>query len=133
MELSHLRYFHEVAKAGSFTRAAQRLRISQSALSKSVALLEDSEGIQLFHRSKEGVTLTALGAEVYRKCATIFQVISEIEHACRGTKESCEGYLRFGASDHVTNYLLMGHLLRLREAHPKVIPSVLAGTPHEIV
>ncbi|RZA04544.1 MAG: LysR family transcriptional regulator, partial [Proteobacteria bacterium] len=54
MELNHLRYFYEVAKAGSFTNAARSLRISQSALSKTVALLEAREGVKLLQRSKSG-------------------------------------------------------------------------------
>ena len=44
MELNHLRAFFEVAKVGRFTEAAKRLHISQSALSRSVALLEEGEG-----------------------------------------------------------------------------------------
>jgi LysR family transcriptional regulator, cyn operon transcriptional activator len=133
MEINHLRYFFEVAKAGSFTAAARQLRISQSALSKSVALLEAAEGIKLLQRSKKGVTLTALGQEVFRMSSAVFSQVAEIKNTCRGTKEICEGHLRFGASDHVTNYLLAAPLLEMRRAHPKVIPSVFAGTPNEIV
>lgn len=133
MEMNHLRYFYEVAKAGSFTRAARQLRISQSALSKAVALLEAGEGVQLLHRSKKGVSLTPLGQEVYRMSTGIFQSLSEIENTCRGTKEVCEGYLRFGASDHIINYLLAPRLQALLAAHPRVVPSVLSGTPHEVV
>lgn len=133
MELNHLRYFFEVAKAGSFTAAARQLRISQSALSKSVALLEASEGIKLLQRSKKGVTLTPLGQEVFRMSSAVFSQVSEIRNTCRGTKEICEGHLRFGASDHVTNYLLCAELLKMRNLHPKIIPSVFSGTPNEIV
>ena len=45
MELNYLKAFFEVASSGSFTEAARRLHISQSALSKAVALLEDSQGV----------------------------------------------------------------------------------------
>lgn len=133
MELNHLRYFYEVAKAGSFTEAARKLRISQSALSKAVALLEDGEGVRLLERSKKGVSLTAVGNEVFQKSAGIFQAVSDIENTCRGTKPVCEGHLRFGASDHVTNYLLVKKLQQMRAAHPKVITSNFSGTPNEIV
>jgi len=73
MELNHLRYFFEVAQAGSFTEAARRLHVSQSALSKAVATLEDSEGVELFTRTKKGVTLTSLGAEVFKRSHAIFR------------------------------------------------------------
>lgn len=133
MELNHLRYFYEVAKSGSFSEAARRLHISQSALSKAVALLEDREGVLLLERSKKGVALTKVGIEVFAKSENIFQTLSEIENTCRGTKETCSGLLRLGASDHVSNYLLVERLQKMREDHPLVIPSLLAGTPNEII
>lgn len=133
MELNHLRHFYEVAKSGSFTEAARRLHISQSALSKAVALLEEAEGVKLFERSKQGVTLTRVGTEVFQKAQNLFQVLSDIENVCRGTKEKCEGPLRIGASDHVTNYLLLHAISRLRDRYPNVRPSILTGAPNELV
>jgi DNA-binding transcriptional LysR family regulator len=133
MELNHLKYFYEVAKSGSFSEAARRLRISQSALSKAVALLEDREGVKLLERSKKGVALTEIGAEVYAQSEAVFQQLTDIENTCRGTKQSCSGLLAFGASDHVTNYLLVPPLKEMRAEHPLVIPSVLSATPHEII
>ncbi|MGE3758397.1 MAG: LysR family transcriptional regulator [Pseudobdellovibrionaceae bacterium] len=62
MELNHLRCFWKF-----HTKAALRLHISQSALSKAVALLEQAEGVRLFVRSKSGVTLTALGLKFFRE------------------------------------------------------------------
>jgi LysR family transcriptional regulator, cyn operon transcriptional activator len=133
MELNHLRYFFEVAKSGSFTEAARRLHVSQSALSKAVATLEESEGVKLFERTKRGVSLTSLGSAVYAKSEQLFQTFSDIENTCRGTKEVCEGPLRFGASDHVSNYLLVDKLQQLRKQHPNVKPSLFSGTPNTIV
>jgi DNA-binding transcriptional LysR family regulator len=132
MELNHLRYFFEVAKSGSFTEAARRLHVSQSALSKAVALLEEGEGVKLFARNKKGVTLTRIGTEVFEKSCAIFEAVTDIQETCRGTQASCEGYLRFGASDHVINYLLMERVAAMVKAHPLVIPSVFNGGPNEI-
>src|SRR3954464_15232373 len=107
MELNHLKVFYEVAKDGSFTDAARRLHISQSALSRSVALLEESENVILFERSKKGLTLTPIGEEVFRKCQDLFQVFHKISEVCRGVSESIEGPLRFASTDHVINHLLI--------------------------
>ena len=133
MELNHLRYFYEVARSGSFSEAARRLRISQSALSKAVALLEDREGVRLLERSKRGVELTEIGAEVFAKSEAVFQQLVDIENTCRGTKQTCSGLLSLGASDHVTNYVLVSVLQQMRADHPLVVPSVQSGTPHEII
>ena len=133
MELNYLRYFFEVAKAGSFTKAAQQLRISQSALSKSVALLEDREGLKLLQRSKKGVSLTPSGMQVFLKCEHLFQIVSEIEATCRDVKEVCEGPLSFGASDHLCNYFLIKKLYQIRGQHPKLVPRIFSGTPNDIL
>lgn len=133
MELNYLRVFYEVAKLGRFTEAAKRLNISQSALSRSVALLEESEGVQLFERSKKGVTLTPLGTEVFLRCERMFQTFHEIENLCRRTGQTCEGPLRFATTDHVTNDLLLKPLQAFRRKYPLVIPSILTGGPEEIV
>lgn len=132
MELNHLRVFFEVAKIGRFTEAAERLHISQSALSRSVALLEESEGVKLFERSKRGVALTPIGHEVFKYCEQLFQTVTRIEQVCRGTRETCEGVLRFSTTDHVLNHLLVDPLQSLRNDYPLVVPSVFTGSPDEV-
>ena len=132
MELNYLQVFYEVAKAGRFAEAAKRLNISQSALSRSVALLEESEGVQLFLRSKQGVTLTPIGTEVFHRCQQLFQTYHEIEDICRGKREVCEGPLRFATSDHVTNDLLVKPIQAFRRRFPKVVPSIFTGSPDDI-
>lgn len=133
MELNHLRHFYEVAKAGSFTKAARAMRLSQSAISKTVALLEARENVKLLHRSKSGVALTPVGAEVFARAESIFATVTDIENTCRGFKETCEGVLRFGASDHVSNYLLTPRSEEFHQRYPALLMSVFSGTPNEIV
>ncbi|MEA9355340.1 LysR family transcriptional regulator [Bacteriovorax sp. PP10] len=133
MELSYLRVFYEVAKAGKFSETAKKLNVSQSALSRSVSLLEEGEGVVLFDRSKSGVSLTPKGLDVFRLCEQLFQTEKEIENLCRGIQDKCEGFLRFAASDHVINDLLPGPIHEFRRQHPKVVPSIRSGTPDEIV
>lgn len=133
MELNYLRVFYEVAKVGQFAEAAKRLSISQSALSRSVALLEQGEGVQLFLRSKKGVTLTPVGMEVFHRCQQLFQTFQEIESLCRGKRETCEGPLRFATTDHVTNYLLVQPIQTFRRKFPKVVPSIFTGAPEDII
>jgi DNA-binding transcriptional LysR family regulator len=133
MELNYLRAFFEVAQAGSFTEAALRVHVSQSALSRAVALLEDGEGVKLFERTRRGVTLTPVGEEVFRHCQQLFQTIGKIESLCRGTIETCEGPMRFATTDHVINYLLVKPLQAFREEFPNVVPEIDIGTPDEVI
>ena len=133
MELNYLRVFYEVAKAGRFTEAAKRLNISQSALSRSVSLLEESEGVLLFERSKNGVSLTPTGAEVFRHCEQLFQTVNRIKEVCSGNLASCEGPIRFGTTDHALNYLLAQPIQNFRREFPRTIPSVFIGSPDEVI
>ena len=61
MELNQLRAFVEIAKVGQLTRAAERLHLSQPALSGQLKALEEALGISLFERSSSGMTLTTGG------------------------------------------------------------------------
>ena len=61
MELRQLRYALSVAKERSFTRAATRLNVSQSAVSEQVSLLESEIGFPLFRRTSRGIELTERG------------------------------------------------------------------------
>lgn len=133
MELNYLRVFYEVAKSGKFSESAKKMNVSQSALSRSVSLLEENEGVILFDRSKNGVSLTPKGIEVFKLCEELFQTEKKIENLCRGLQENCEGLLRFAASDHIVNDLLPIPLHKFRRLHPKVVPSIRTGTPDEIV
>lgn len=133
MELNYLRVFYEVAKTGKFSETSQRLNVSQSALSRSVSLLEETEGVSLFDRSKKGVSLTPKGLEVFKLCEKLFQTEKEIENLCRGLHEKCEGPLRFAASDHVINDFLVRPLHEFRQQYPKTKPCIRAGTPDEII
>jgi DNA-binding transcriptional LysR family regulator len=133
MELNYLRVFYEVAKLSKFSEASKKLNISQSALSRSVALLEEQEGIVLFDRSKKGVSLTPKGIEIFGLCEKLFQVEKDIESLCRESHDKCEGTLIFAASDHVVNDLLPIPLHEFRKKHNKVVPSIRTGSPDEII
>lgn len=75
---ARLIYFTEVADQGSFSKAADTLRISQPAISKTVKLLEEQLNVLLLNRSREGVTLTLHGSVLYTHAKTI---LSEMTYA----------------------------------------------------
>lgn len=133
MDLGYLKAFYEVAQLGSFSRAAEKLHISTSALSRSVALLEESEGVQLFVRSKTGVTLTPVGTEVFVKCEKVFNTCKEIESLCQGKRENCEGVLSFALIDHILNYMLAEPLQEFLNLHPKILPSIYTEGHFEVI
>ena len=61
MNLEQLRGFAEVARTGHFTRAAEQLHVAQPSLSRQIATLEAELGVELFHRARGNIALTAAG------------------------------------------------------------------------
>lgn len=76
MEWQQLEYFHTVAKVEHFTRAAELLSVSQSALSRSIAKLEEELGVKLFERRGRGVVLNRFGKEFYAKTSRGLQELA---------------------------------------------------------
>ena len=76
INLNHFYYFYEVARCGSFTRAARELLVSQSAISVQIKSLEEEMGGPLFDRRKGGVDLTESGALAYGTAERVFQEIA---------------------------------------------------------
>lgn len=79
MDLRQLRYFVAVAKARSFTRAAQQLHISQPPLSRQIQLLEDSLGVKLLSRTSRPLRLTKAGRQFYEQATQILNRIEQLK------------------------------------------------------
>ena len=132
MQLNHLKYFHSVAKEGSFTRAARAMRIQQPTLSKMVRTLEDRLGLVLLERHKTGIRLTRSGTEIFQICEKLFDHVREIESYSDAEKQDYSGPLSFGATDSVASYLVPSVLADFLKRWPKVRPSMFSGTSNLI-
>ena len=78
MTIDQLGYFYEVAASGSFTKAAERLFLSQPALSVAISKFESELGETLFSRSKTGVTLTSYGKELLPYAKNILDLFHQM-------------------------------------------------------
>lgn len=120
MELRQIEHFLAVAGELSFTRAAERAHVVQSALSTSVAKLERELGVQLFDRSRQQITLTAAGErfrvhafEVLRTTRAATESVGEFRGSLSGTVEF-GSLISFGPLD------VAGALGEFHRAHPHV-------------
>jgi DNA-binding transcriptional LysR family regulator len=132
MTLLYLRYFYEVARAGSVTEGAKRLRISQPAVSKTIHLLEEELGARLLERLPRGVRLTSEGVMAFERASRIFSEADQLkEDLGRGTPE-LRGAWSLGASDTLATHVLPLVLGEMKKAHPSLRMSLFAGTSTQI-
>jgi len=85
MNLTHLRSFVHVAELGSLSLAAERLHLSQPALSRQIQLLEEQLDVKLLHRTGRGVVPTEAGERLRDSAYDIFEAIAKVEREVAGT------------------------------------------------
>jgi len=127
MELRHLRYFVAVAQESSFTRAAQRLHISQPPLSQQIGDLESELGTRLLMRTSRRVELTAAGEAFLEHAKAILERVEQAQSHARAIGSGGAGRLEIGLS----GSLLLGPMPQLIAAYRRSQPAV-AVVLHEM-
>jgi len=133
INLHKLEIFAQVVQAGSFSRAAQGLLMTQSAISQHIRDLETSLGAKLFERKPRGVSLTPAGETLHDYMQQIFQLLAEAENAVTDVTQLLKGRLNIGATPGVSVYLLPVWLQAYREAYPDLLVTIHTGTSSEIL
>ena len=124
--------FYQVAEAGSFSAAAERLYLSQPGLSAAVKQLERELGVSLFRRHARGVHLTAEGAALFGHLRQAYRAVDEGERLLGEMRRLQTGTVRVGASDALTRQYLLPVLSRFHATHPGVRLRVRNGTTSQI-
>ncbi|MFG2230657.1 transcriptional regulator CynR [Streptomyces sp. NPDC048723] len=120
LELRHLRYLIAVAEHGSFTRAAEELRISQPTLSQQVKQLERTVGVQLLDRTGRAVRLTDAGATYVHYARGALRDLAAAERAVLDLADLSRGHLRLALTPTFTAYLVGPLVAGLHTAHPGI-------------
>jgi DNA-binding transcriptional LysR family regulator len=94
LDWEKLRLFDSVAEAGSFTEAARRLHMSQPALSRQIAALEESLGAKLFHRHARGLAMTHEGEQLRAATADMHERIDRAAQAIDASRDRPTGTIR---------------------------------------
>lgn len=133
-ELRHIRAFLKIAETRNFTRAANDLHISQSALTVQVQQLEATLGMQLFDRNKRGATLTAAGQDVLAPLQRLFLDAQAIVDHAQEIRTASAGFVTVAALPTVCATVLPGILKSFLKAHPGIrvhISDVIAEQVRE--
>src|SRR5262249_37355403 len=120
MNLNHLAIFHAVAQTGSMTVGAERLDISQPAVSKQVRELESSLHVGLFDRVGRRIRLTQAGEILADYARRLFALAHEAEEAMAEVRAVRRGRLVIVASTTIGSYLLPAVVAEFWRRHPEV-------------
>ena len=107
LDLYQLKNFFVVCNCKSFTKAAEKLFISQSAVSMSIKKLETSIGLTLLDRRTKDLKLTEAGEILYRNCIDIFYGLEKTGERLHHLKENPDFYLNIGATVEFGNTVLI--------------------------
>ncbi len=128
MNLFQLRAFDAVAREGSFTRAAERLCISQPAVTGHVKALEEHYQVTLFRRTARRIELTEEGSRLVAITRTLFALEEEAEALLDANRQLVSGRLEVAADG---PHLVMPMLARLRASYPGITVNLRLGNAQE--
>jgi DNA-binding transcriptional LysR family regulator len=120
VELRHLRCFIAVAEELHFARAAARLHIEQSPLSRIIKELEYRLGVQLFERTTRSTRLTWAGKVLLEEARRIFAVVDQAKTSVKSAAAGYQGRIRVALSDGIPQTRLSALLAQCREEEPEV-------------
>ncbi|PPH39045.1 LysR family transcriptional regulator [Rathayibacter sp. AY1E3] len=120
VDLEQLTGFVEVARLGSFTRAAEELHLAQPSLSRRIAALEQDLGSELFHRARSGSTLTPAGELLLPLARRMLADAGSVRRELAELAGLERGRVRFGATPTLCISLVAEVLHAFHSAHPAV-------------
>lgn len=110
-----------VIDAGSFVGAGATLGLTQSAVSRAVARLEDRVGVRIFQRSARAIALTEEGRRFYDAVAPHLAAIEDATIEAGGSAKKVRGRLRVNVDGGIGQFVLMPHLASFLEQHPELV------------
>jgi len=131
-KLDLYRIFYVVSQNKSFSRAAQELYMTQSAVSQAIMKLENELEIQLFYRTSKGIVLTNEGKLLSEHINSAMGLINVAEEKLFEFKKLRTGRLRIGVGDTISRYFLIPYLEEFHARYPGIKLNILNGTTTEI-
>lgn len=133
MDLRSLNYFCAVAEELNFTRAAQRLSISQPPLSNQMKALEEELGTPLFVRGSRGVSLTEAGKLLYRRASQLLDLAERTREEVGALAMGLSGTLCLGSVAGLAPFLAANWLAGFRTEYPLVRFEIVNGSSDDII
>lgn len=132
MLLKQIQYFITVVECKSFTEAAEKCFISQSAISQQIKALESEIGVELFIREKRQFSLSEAGEYFYRNSKAILKELENIKVETKRLGEDNERILRIGYPKNFSLFELQQAITKFYDLYPEVSISIESGTHEEL-
>jgi DNA-binding transcriptional LysR family regulator len=126
LDWGHLRFFLEMARTGSLSKAAKRLAVDRNTVARRVAALEEALGLVLFERGPLGWTRTAAGQELADRATRVEADVLALALHAGARDRALTGSVRLTTTMHLTTYLVTPALPLLRERHPGLVLEIAA-------
>lgn len=133
LDLHKLQIFSVVAQEGSFSAAAQRLYITQSAVSQHIKDLEASLGQPLFQRGWRGVRLTPQGEILQHYAREIFALVASAQNALTDVEHLAQGKISIGTTPGISIYLAPDWIQQFRARYPQLTAALQTGVTAQVV
>lgn len=126
MDLRQYRYFCAVVEEQSVTRAAERLRMAQPALTQQIRKMEELLGVRLIERAGRGIRITASGERLYERAVSLLRYEAETRIEVSDIKEGRTGILRIGVNT-LSAGRLTGWVQEMKRRHPRITLQIHQG------
>jgi len=133
IKLSDLRVFQAAVQWGGMAKAAAHLHMSQPAVSKAIATLEQTLGVRLLERLAQGVQPTAYGQALLAGATAVFDELKQSAKQIRFLADPSTGELRIGCTEPLAGGFIPAVVNRILRAHPKVTLQVVTADPARLV
>lgn len=131
MDIRNLRTFIRVSELSNFTKAAQTLGYSQSAVTVQMQQLENELGLPLFDRIGKNIKLTQYGLNFVECASRVIEAMEKAENFATESK-NMRGYIRFGIVDSILNSVFINILPEFNRRYPNINISLTVGSAREI-
>lgn len=128
VELRQIQYFCAVVETGSFTRAAERCLVSQSAVSQQVKSLEGELGFELLHRHGRGFDITPAGELFARKASTLLNQLEDVRYESEAVANGWAATLAVGYLNRYEGWEVQASVAAFVARHPRIPVRSVAGS-----
>lgn len=125
--------FYYCADSKSFSNAAQKLYITQSAVSQSIKSLEKQLGVTLFYRKARNIQLTSEGELLFSYTQQAFNFLKAAEGKLQEIEGLRAGEIKIGVSDSICKYFIMPYIEKFGKLYPKVAIKVINRTTPQLL